>query len=83
MDTNQKPPTLRSLENRPEHTIIPGSEAYSFFEPSTATGNWHIRKLDRTGKHTSGGITTSSLCGNVKPCGLVKVSWAAGMLQLI
>jgi len=59
--------TLRS-ETSKEHTQIPGSEVYSFCESMTAvSNNWHIRKLDDTGKHASGGITTPSLCGTVKP----------------
>ncbi len=59
--------TLRS-ETTKEHTRVPGSEAYSFCESTTAVSNyWHIRRLDDTGKHTGGGITTSSLCGLVKP----------------
>jgi len=61
------PTTLRSAANK-EHTMIPGSEAYSFCESTTATSNhWHIRKLDESGKHSGGGITTPSLCGVVKP----------------
>jgi hypothetical protein len=63
------PPTLRS-ETNPEHRRIPGSEEYSFCESSTAIKNtWHIRKLDKSGKHPNGGITTPSLCGCVKPLG--------------
>lgn len=59
-------PTLRSPTNF-EHTKITGSEEYSFCEPTTAVTNlWHIRKLDETGKHITGGITTSSLCYKVK-----------------
>lgn len=51
-------------------TRVTGSEEYSFCEPSTATTTlWHIRKLDETGKHPTGGITTSSLCRKVKPTG--------------
>jgi hypothetical protein len=61
------PITLRS-ETSKEHTMIPGSEAYSFCESTTAVSNhWHIRKLDESGKHSGGGITTPSLCGVVKP----------------
>ena len=53
-----------------EHTTIQGSEAYSFCESATAIRNiWHIRKLDESGKHPSGGITTPSLCHKVKPFG--------------
>ena len=60
-------PTLRSPTNF-EHTKIIGSEAYSFCESTTAaSSHWHIRKLDKTGKHAGGGITTPSLCGVVKP----------------
>lgn len=59
--------TLRSTTNK-EHTRIPGSENYSFCESSTACRNhWHIRKLDSSGKHINGGITTPSLCNQVKP----------------
>ena len=65
--TSQQPITLRS-ETRPEHRRIPGSESYSFCESTTAIKNtWHIRKLDETGTHLGGGITTPSLCGHVKP----------------
>lgn len=60
-------PTLRSAASK-EHTRVPGSEDYCFCEPTTAVfNNWHIRRLDDTGKHTGGGITTPSLCGMVKP----------------
>lgn len=38
--------------------------AHHQYPPMTT---WHIRKLDETGKHSGGGITTASLCGNVKP----------------
>ena len=59
--------TLRSSTNK-EHTRIPGTEGYSFCESVTAAvSHWHIRKLDSTGKHTSGGLTTASLCNHVKP----------------
>ena len=53
------------------HKAIPGSELYSFCESVTASSRspWHIRKLDETGRHTGGGITTPSLCGLVKPRG--------------
>lgn len=49
------------------HTKIPNSDEYSFCESSTGNGRWHIRKLDTTGKHLTGGITTTSLCGTVLP----------------
>jgi hypothetical protein len=64
----EKAPTTLRSETSAEHTMIPGSEAYSFCESTTAVSNhWHIRKLDETGKHSGGGITTASLCGMVKP----------------
>lgn len=52
-----------------DHDPIPGTEQYSFCESSTASSlsRWHIRKLDETGKHCGGGITTPSLCGLVRP----------------
>ena len=48
---------------------VPGSAAYAWCESSAATDKspWHIRKLDETGRHVGGGITTASLCGRVKP----------------
>lgn len=65
--TSKQPTTLRS-ETRPEHKRVPGSEYYSFCESSTAARNtWHIRKLDESGRHLGGGITTPSLCGHVQP----------------
>lgn len=61
------PITLRSETNQ-EHTRIPGTENYSFCESTTAIcDHWHIRQLDKTGKHINGGITTPSLCNVVRP----------------
>lgn len=57
----------------PTHLVsnrtIPGSESYSFCESVIATSisPWCIRKLDETGRHLGGGITTPSLCGRVRP----------------
>jgi hypothetical protein len=51
---------------------LPGAEQYSFCESVTAssTSPWHIRKLDAAGLKPSGGITTPSLCGRIRPFGL-------------
>lgn len=45
---------------------------YSFCESVTATGSspWHLRLLDETGPHYTGGITTESLCGLIQPRGV-------------
>jgi hypothetical protein len=66
--TNEE--TSQTLCSKDCDRPIKGSEKYSFCESSTASGmTWHIRKLDDTGKHLSGGITTPSLCNRVKPNG--------------
>ena len=54
------------------HSIIPGSEEYSFCEAVVATGPWHIRKVDGSGRHFRGGVTTPSLCGLIRPFGIAK-----------
>lgn len=50
------------------HETPPGAEAYAFCESVTASSRiiWHIRKLDGTGLHPGGGITSTSLCKLVK-----------------
>lgn len=58
-----------SSAGKGKHNAIPGSEAYAFCEPSTASSltRWHIRKLDEAGRKPGGGITTPSCCGMVVP----------------
>ena len=45
------------------------THGYTYCESVHATGNspWHIRKLDQAGLKLTGGLTTPSLCGRVKP----------------
>jgi hypothetical protein len=59
----------RKRTTRPHLEPAKGSEGYSFCEASTAgsSSRWHIRKLCSEGRKLTGGVTTSSLCGHVKP----------------